>query len=57
MTKILFHLFNVAAYASPGSGHSHADEDAMASKVIGIVVIAVIAGVAFLFINKNDKKK
>lgn len=57
MTKILFHLFNAAAYASPGTGHSHVEEDAMAFKIIGGVVIALIAGVAFLFINKNDKKK
>lgn len=55
MTKILYSLFSSAAFASPGSGHSHADEDAMASKVIGIVVILVISGIGFWFLSNKKK--
>lgn len=55
MTKFIYHFLNSAAFASPGSGHSHADEDAMASKIIGIVVILVISGIGFLFISKKKR--
>lgn len=55
MTKILYYLFNVAAYASPGSGHSHAEEDAASSKILGILVIAIIAGLVFMFLSKKKK--
>ena len=55
MTKILYHFFNTVAFASPGSGHSHGDEDAMASKIIGIVVILVVAGIGFWFLSSKKK--
>ncbi|MEA9358489.1 hypothetical protein SHI21_19790 [Bacteriovorax sp. PP10] len=55
MTKFIYHFLNSVAFASPGSGHSHADEDALASKIIGIVVILVISGIGFLFISKKKK--
>lgn len=55
MIKILYYILDTVALASPGSGHTHADEDAMASKIIGIVVIAVISGIGFLFLSKKKK--
>ena len=55
MTKVLFYLFDTVALASPGSGHSHADEDAMASRVIGIVVILVVSGIGFWFLSNKKK--
>jgi hypothetical protein len=55
MYKILYHLFIVSAHASPGSGHSHADEDAMAGKVVGIIVILIISAIGFMFLSKKKK--
>jgi hypothetical protein len=57
MTKLFYYLFNTVALASPGSGHSHAEEDAMASKIIGIIVILVISGIFFLFLSNKNKNK
>jgi hypothetical protein len=55
MIKILYHFFSVAAFASPGNGHSHVVEDGSSSAGIGIVVILVIAGMVFWLMK--DKKK
>lgn len=55
MTIFLYHFLNSVAFASPGSGHSHADEDAMASKIIGIVIILVISVVVFWFLSSKKK--
>ena len=55
MSKILYLLLTASAYASPGSGHTHADEDAMAGKVIGILFILIIAIIGFVFLSKKKK--
>ncbi len=54
MSNILYFLFTSSAFASPGSGHSHGAGDDL-SKVLGVGIILLLAGVGFWFLK--DKKK
>jgi hypothetical protein len=53
MIKILYHLFNVSAIASPGTGHSHGAEGDSGSQMVGIILIVGIAIAVFFFLSKK----
>lgn len=53
--KTYIQCSKLSRLSSPGNGLSHADEDVMASKVIGIVVILVVSGIVFWFLSNKKK--
>lgn len=50
---IIKNLLIAVANASPGTGHSHGPETSGTTKMIGLVIIVVIAIAVFYFMSKK----